>query len=196
MQRNNKNNFTQNKWRKHTKKAKSHNEQRLKQPNNETEHHFPKNNISVIQKHYADNSIAIKIVRRKTKMQRLTARLLFLIVMSLLSMYKNHKELKVVLVYLTFVLICLLFLTRGKESREVRVVPNFGIDCGSGTFYDIDTIECVIINETVTTRDAFYYLAMILRDESVVPLFADFVGSTPLKALTLIHQSIRTKLGK
>ena len=56
----------------------------------------------------------------------------------------------------------------------------------------------MIINETVTTTDAFYYIALIVKEgdggERVVPLFRS-MNPAPAQVLKKAFQSIRAKLG-
>ena len=155
---------------------------------------------------FTDDSISLQIVLEKSKIEVLVscALIIMAVVVGLVNTSASLERQKevffkpVTVVYLVVMWLLCLYLLRKRHSETVRVIPNFGVDISGDQFYEIERIENVIINETVTTTDAFYYIALIVKEgdggERVVPLFRS-MNPAPAQVLKKAFQSIRAKLG-
>ena len=121
---------------------------------------------------FTDDSISLQIVLEKSKIEVFVscALIIMAVVVGLVNTSASLERQKevffkpVTVVYLVVMWLLCLYLLRKRHSETVRVIPNFGVDISGDQFYEIERIENVIINETVTTTDAFYYIALIVKE--------------------------------
>jgi len=158
------------------------------------------------QKQFTDESISVQVFLKKSKIEVFVSCALIVMAVAVglvntSASLERQKEVffkPVTVLYLSFMWLLSSYLLRKRQSETVRVVPNLGVDISGDRFYDIEKIENVIINETVTTTDAFYYLALIVKEgggeSRVVPLFRS-VNPVPAQVLKKAFVGIREKLG-
>ena len=158
------------------------------------------------EKQFTDESISVQVFLKKSKIEVFVSCALIVMAVAVglvntSASIERQKEVffkPVTVLYLSFMWLLSSYLLRKRQSEIVRVIPNLGVDISGDRFYDIEKIENVIINETVTTTDAFYYVALIVKEggggEKVGPLFRN-VNPVPAQVLKKAFISIREKLG-
>ena len=150
----------------------------------------------VHEREFSDGTVElqISISREKDELFQITGFVCVLVGAGLwrsntFSVYKP-----ITLIYLVFMWVLSAYLMRRKESEVVKVIPHFGVQIGEKRFFEIESIENVIINETVTASTAFYYMALLLKNKTVIPLFTP-VNPVPAHALTDVFKTVRGRLG-